>query len=279
LVLGVCVGLVSLFSDCTAASAQCAGEPAGTSCEADLNLCTTDRCDGAGTCVFHGNVTCLAPNPPCAAGEVCIPSIGCAPIPDAPPGTLCEGDGNPCTVDYCDGAGSCVYQFDVACVTGDPPCSGAVCRPATGACEWQECVVVSTLSLEHNPSRFDRWKLVAHWAMSVDPTGELIAVRVTEPGTSGENHVQPLIVNPAQTSSGTVWKYKGSVAGNGTAALVLRQRSDGWRLTVRAKGENILPAFPASPDFQVTVGIGPQMLTSPAAVLRDLSPDLKRSFP
>jgi hypothetical protein len=76
-----------------------------------------------------------------------------------------------------------------------------------------------------------------------------------------------------------VWKYKGTVAGNGTVALVLRERSDGWRLTVRAKGENILPAFPASSDFQVTVGIGPQMLTSPAAVLRELSPELKRLFP
>jgi hypothetical protein len=205
--------------------------------------------------------------------------IGCTPLPDAPFGTVCEIDDDLCTIDYCDGAGSCAYQSDVTCPMGDPPCSDALCRPTTGACEWQGCVVASTLSLERSPGRSDRWKLVARWTVHVDPTGHLIAVRITEPGASEENHVQPLIVSPEESSGSTVWKYKGTVAGNGTVALVLRQRSDGWRLTVRAKEDGILPPFLPSAEFQVTVGIGPQMLTSSPAVFREVSPGLKRLYP
>jgi hypothetical protein len=41
---------------------------------------------------------------------VCDPqSGGCVPAPDPPLSTPCEADGNACTVDHCDGNGSCVF--------------------------------------------------------------------------------------------------------------------------------------------------------------------------
>ena len=111
--------------------------PGGTPCDSDGNQCTIDQCDGMGSCVFVGNVTCQAAVPPCEAGEMCNPATGmCVAQPDPPLSTPCEADGNFCTIDHCNGFGSCVFLSDVTCQSPVPPCeAGEVCIPSTGMCQ------------------------------------------------------------------------------------------------------------------------------------------------
>ncbi len=123
----------------TGLCAPLADAPAGTSCNADGNLCTVDRCNGTGGCVFASNVACQPASPPCEAGATCNPGTGvCVPLPDAPNGTVCEADGSLCTNDRCNGTGSCVFSSSVTCQPASPPCEGgAACNPATGSCQPQ----------------------------------------------------------------------------------------------------------------------------------------------
>jgi hypothetical protein len=114
-----------------------ADAPLSTPCEADGDLCTNDQCDGNGSCVFQSNVSCQAASPPCEAGETCNSGTGlCDPVPDAPLGTSCDLDADLCTIDECDGTGSCVQQSVVSCGPPPPPCvGGQLCNPGTGLCE------------------------------------------------------------------------------------------------------------------------------------------------
>jgi hypothetical protein len=43
-------------------------KPAGTTCDPDLNACTTDRCDAAGACI-------AGPCSPCCGGSSCSPAL------------------------------------------------------------------------------------------------------------------------------------------------------------------------------------------------------------
>lgn len=125
---------------CNPMNGQCVAlpdPPLSTPCELDGNLCTIDHCNGSGSCVFLGNVTCQSPNPPCEGGEVCIPATGmCQALPDAPFGSHCEDDGDLCTIEICNGVGDCIFQANVTCQAPFPPCeAGAVCNSNTGLCE------------------------------------------------------------------------------------------------------------------------------------------------
>ena len=122
----------------------------GTPCEADGNLCTNDHCNGSGSCVLESTVSCAPAVPPCEAGQSCNPGTGnCINEPDAPSSTSCDADGNPQTIDHCDGAGSCVPMptSTIACQDGldndgdglidypaDPGCSGARGRKENPQC-------------------------------------------------------------------------------------------------------------------------------------------------
>jgi cysteine-rich repeat protein len=88
-------------------------DPFFTPCEADSNLCTSDFCNGAGTCQTFSPVFCSSGNPPCDGGEICNPGTGaCDPQPDAALGTACESDGDSCTIDQCNGTGGCVVKSE-----------------------------------------------------------------------------------------------------------------------------------------------------------------------
>jgi hypothetical protein len=110
-----------------------------TPCERDGNLCTIDHCNGSGSCVTFDTVDCPGPTGPCDGGTTCNPSTGaCDPNPDPSPSTPCERDGNLCTIDHCDGNGSCVTFDNVVCQPANPPCEGGeVCNPVTGTCDPQ----------------------------------------------------------------------------------------------------------------------------------------------
>jgi hypothetical protein len=133
------VGPCDAGSHCNPADGQCVNNPDppfSTPCNADNDLCTIEHCDGNGSCVPLGHVTCQPANPPCEGGETCDPATGmCVAQPDAVLSTPCEADGNRCTIDHCNGMGACVKLGDVMCQAANPPCEGGeVCDPGTGAC-------------------------------------------------------------------------------------------------------------------------------------------------
>src|SRR5205814_5235313 len=158
-----------LAESCTGTSTTCpadAVQTAGTTCTDDGNVCTTDVCNGtvgapacthpagnAGTvcraaaglcdvaetctgsstaCPADGfqpsTVACRASAGECDPQETCTGTgPGCPADAKAPAGTACTSDGNPCTLDQCDGAtAACQHP------AGN---TGAVCRPAAGACD------------------------------------------------------------------------------------------------------------------------------------------------
>jgi YVTN family beta-propeller protein len=129
---------------------------ATTPCTADGNVCTDDHCDGVGACIHPAN------SAPCDDGSFCDGADTCAggscslhagdPCTGGPEcanacnetldscllanGTPCTSDGNPCSLDTCDGAGACAHTAGNA---------GTTCRSATGQCDAAEtCTGAST---------------------------------------------------------------------------------------------------------------------------------------
>ncbi|GIW43524.1 MAG: hypothetical protein KatS3mg077_0806 [Candidatus Binatia bacterium] len=120
---------------CNPATGQCEplpDPPDTTPCDLDENVCTVDRCDGAGACIFvetapmgtscddglfcngadtcDGGVECQHSGNPCTGGGECNQTCNeaadnCFDLA----GTPCSEDGLVCTADACDGAGSCTH--------------------------------------------------------------------------------------------------------------------------------------------------------------------------
>jgi hypothetical protein len=152
-----------------------ARDPSGTACSTDGNPCTVDQCDGTNVACQHpaGNAgtvcrtgsgdacdpdeVCTGASPTCPAdvtlpGFTCRPAAGecdvaencgglptdpCPPDAKKPSGSLCTSDGNPCSLDECNGTSDlCQHPAGNA---------GATCRPAAGICDVDEvCTGSST---------------------------------------------------------------------------------------------------------------------------------------
>ncbi len=107
--------------------------PSTTPCDLDQNVCTTDRCDGNGACVFvenapegtscddgqfctgtdtcNGSGVCNHTGDPCVGGSECNQT--CNEATDNcfdSVGTACSDDGLVCTADACDGLGTCAHS-------------------------------------------------------------------------------------------------------------------------------------------------------------------------
>lgn len=124
-------------------------EPPGTPCPDDGNDCTDDHCDGGGACAHptapNGTSCGSGADTPCDNPDSCF-NGNCQPNYE-PPGVLCPDDGNICTDDLCNGAGSCVHQN----VLIGTPCSNGLycdgeetcddqgsCQPGTPPCRPSE---------------------------------------------------------------------------------------------------------------------------------------------
>jgi hypothetical protein len=105
----------------------------------DGNFCNgADRCgfktvDGTPTlgCFFHEGNPCIG-GPECNNNSRCSEELGCV----NPEGTPCSSDGNTCTSDTCDGAGTCVHTPVAAgspCADDGNPCTHDLCS-AEGTC-------------------------------------------------------------------------------------------------------------------------------------------------
>lgn len=77
--------------------AGCEAAPVDDRCPDDGNVCTTEGCDGAGTCLH----------------------------PAGPAGVECSDDGDICTTDTCDDMGTCVHVPEPAPVCDQPQVAGA----------------------------------------------------------------------------------------------------------------------------------------------------------
>ena len=183
-----CAGTVSCTSpptECYQATGVCGAgggceytpELSSAACTSDGNVCTDDLCDGAGTCVHTSNTASCDDGKACTVGDVCSGSACAGTVSCTSPPTecyqatgacaggggceytpklssaACASDGNVCTDDHCDGAGTCVHTSNTAtcddgqaCTISDV-CSGTVCAgtvsctspptecyQATGAC-------------------------------------------------------------------------------------------------------------------------------------------------
>ena len=121
---------------------------AGSACSDDGKTCTTDSCDGQGTC-GHGELkkeACLIDGTCATAGSakagnpclVCAPAASPSQWTPAAAGASCTTDELGCTVDQCDGKGSCSAATLkpgtclLADATGKPACyqDGAAVDPA-----------------------------------------------------------------------------------------------------------------------------------------------------
>ncbi|MBI4517044.1 MAG: hypothetical protein HY699_14645 [Deltaproteobacteria bacterium] len=99
---------------CTGSSTACPADlkqPAATPCSSDGNVCTSDQCDGVGTCTHdpgNAGLVCGAAGT-CEIAPTCTgTSAACPPPALANAGSGCD-DGSQCTVnDQCTAGGQCV---------------------------------------------------------------------------------------------------------------------------------------------------------------------------
>jgi hypothetical protein len=106
----------------------------GAACPSDGNPCTVDQCNGVSTACQHppGNAgaTCRADSGACDVAETCTGASATCPTDGfEPSGTTCTSDGNPCTVDQCDGSNNCAHNAGNA---------GTQCRGAVDLCDVAE---------------------------------------------------------------------------------------------------------------------------------------------
>jgi cysteine-rich repeat protein len=142
-----CAGGPECASFCDEGAEVCGLAPAGTTCSDDGNACTDDACDGAGGCAHVPNVapcddgvfcngadTCVGGACSVHAGDPCAGGGECADRCEEAFDSCfsfdgCSDDGEMCTLDVCNGAGTCIH------VAAYP---GLVCRPSSEECDVAE---------------------------------------------------------------------------------------------------------------------------------------------
>lgn len=149
---------------CNEATDDCFAPPTA-GCTNDGNVCTDDHCSGTGVCLHTANTASCDDGLYCngadtCAGTVCHhsgdPCVGGSECDDLcnettddcfdPGGTPCTSDGNPCSVDACDGGGICTHAAGNA---------GTTCRSATGQCDAVETCTGATTSCPADVNRPD----------------------------------------------------------------------------------------------------------------------------
>ncbi|WP_437931582.1 DNRLRE domain-containing protein [Sorangium sp. So ce291] len=123
----------------------------GVNCEIDafaVKHCDSNPCEPGSTCVDDAEgYTCLCPaSCPASTNEcespTCNPATGACVLPTAvPDGVACTDDGDPCTVDACQG-GACAHVVGPD-VCGGTSCNGTalVCDQRMGDCATGSCFV------------------------------------------------------------------------------------------------------------------------------------------
>lgn len=108
--------------------------PFSTPCNTDNSLCTIQHCNGQGSCAVNDTVDVPAPQQ--CQSFFCDPNDGQikANLSGFQLSTPCEADSNLCTLDHCNGIGSCVLNNNVDCSGLNGQCQQGTCNPLTGGC-------------------------------------------------------------------------------------------------------------------------------------------------
>jgi len=142
---------------CNEASDLCEANAPGTPCADDLNACTGDECDGAGTCIHPAGpagVPCTDDNNICT-NDVCDGGGTCG-HPPVPNGSPCESDANQCTNDWCNGAGNCTHLVSPdgsACNDSNACTQTDACQ--AGVCTGSDPVVCTSSTPCYDPGTCD----------------------------------------------------------------------------------------------------------------------------
>jgi len=147
-----CTGGSECADTCNESADNC-NDLVGTACTDEGNVCTTNACDGSGTCAATNNTlpcddnaycngadTCgggscsVHVGDPCSGGSECANSCNeSADNCNDLAGTVCTDDGNGCTTNACDGSGTCAATNNTLPCDDGTYCNGTdTC--AAGAC-------------------------------------------------------------------------------------------------------------------------------------------------
>lgn len=117
---------------CVGGSCVTVNKPNGTACQTG-NLCTSDYCNGLGTCLEGPPIVTCAALDQCHSIGTCNPSTGMCDDPALPDNTPCD-DGNNCTqTDICLSA-QCTGTDPVHCPAIDQCHAVGVCQAPSGIC-------------------------------------------------------------------------------------------------------------------------------------------------
>ncbi len=121
---------------CNPTTGQCDFTPKAmeTACDLDGTACTPDLCDGNGVCIAGDEITCTPPGQ-CQTGGTCNARTGECVYVDKPEGAPCDLDENLCTLDQCDGAGTCSTGESRECDAPGLCEESIICNPQTGNCD------------------------------------------------------------------------------------------------------------------------------------------------
>lgn len=117
----------------------------GTGCTADSYSCTSDICNGTGSCTHPVTTGCLISGVCYAEGtrrpsyecQGCVSATSTTAWSNLPAGTSCTPDTHTCTLDQCDGAGTCVHP--ISSYAANDVCNGSgISQTGSGATAyWQ----------------------------------------------------------------------------------------------------------------------------------------------
>ncbi len=165
----------------------------GTPCDDGMFCTVVDACV-AGACTGSGD--------PCSGGEEC--STVCNEAADDcfdANGTPCVDDGNPCTDDYCDGAGGCVHVANTA------PCDDGLACTSNDTCGNGVCMGAPPSECDDgNPCTFD---------ICEEPSGECVNLEEPNPVCVGGGVAQLVISNrdDVQGRDKLKWRWKQPIDG------------------------------------------------------------------
>jgi len=247
-------------------SSICMGEPLGSPCAEDGNVCTLDVCSGLGVCFHppgHPGTVCRPAADVCDASEQCSGvTTACPPDLPLPNGTSCESD--ECLLGESCQDGTCAGGTPLACgaCEGCDPELGCVPEPAQ-VCRHGILPEKSTILLKNRiPDTSD--KLVWKWARGEETAPLDFGTPNLDDGYAlclyDESTFSPVLAAvleaPAGGTCGTNACWRPASGGykyvdplltpDGTQRLILKAGPSGKAaMTFKAKGANIpMPALP-----------------------------------
>jgi hypothetical protein len=222
--------------------------------------CAGGVCDGAGTCVPAGSSDCgngfVEPGEECddgggngQPGDCCTASCLFQPA-----GTACADDGELCTLDACDGAGSCIHPVApaVTCMTPQSQGASLVMRVGSSGSDqqaqfkWGKGPAVG-LDTFGDPGASNTLRLCVYEEAAADAYDLMFAA---SPSVAGGG---------VWTPNTTGWKFKSATgAPEGIASVVLKAAAVPLKAKVQVKAKASL-LFPVGLPLPTGMGVVAQV--------------------